>query len=322
MPITKHKLHYVDNGAGWALELKQCDPPKHVVKKRRPVVIVPGYGMNSFIFGYHPQGLSMEDYFTKHGLEVWSLNLRNQGGSRWEGGSWEYSLKDLGAVDLKAALQFIANESRSEAGKVDVIGCSLGGTIAFIHAACVPRNHLGSIVAIGSPLRWEQVHPIMRLGFAIPAIAGLIPVNGAKDLLRVLKPFVINSPLLKLYLHKDIVDLSDSDTLLKTVEDPSRFINKEIAQWIRSKDLIFNGINLTEEFHKVTNPLLCVIANSDGIVPPMTAMSPLEVAASKVKDTLVVGTEEFHFAHADLFISNHSQKMVFKPIADWLLARY
>lgn len=320
MSQAEHSLHYVSNNDGWILELKQCRLPKVVHKDRNPVIIIPGYGMNSFIFGYHPRGLSMEGYLTRRGFEVWSVNLREQGGARCEGGeSRRYSLKDLGTVDLKAAIEFIVNTSRSKTGKVDLIGCSLGGTLAFIYTALIPKNHTGSIVAIGSPLRWEEVHPLVKLAFSSPRIAGLIPIRKTKALLKLLAPLIINSSLLKVYLHKEMVDTRHMELFFETVEDPNRFINREIAEWVSRKDLVFDGKNLTHEFRKVKNPILCVLSNGDGIVPPLTALSAHEVSGSKIKETLLIGTEELRFAHADLFISHQAHEMVFRPIANWLL---
>ncbi len=285
-------------------------------------MIIPGYGMNSFIFGYHPNGLSMESYLTRCGFEVWSVNLRGQGGSKWRGGSRRYGLGKRAVEDLKAAVNFVAKTSQSETNKVDLIGCSLGGTIAYIYTALVKRNKTGAIVGMGSPLRWDKVHPLLRLAFASPHLLERIPVRGTRQLLKKFFPKIINSPLAKLYLHPDMVDLSDPDSLIKTIENPSRHINREIAEWIRNKDLCIDGTNVTQAFRKVKNPILCVLANSDGIVPPLTALSALEIASSAVKETLVVGDDKRHFAHADLFISNHSHDMVFKPVADWLLAQY
>ena len=47
----------VDNHAGWRLGLTRFVPEGTPVG--RPVVVIPGYGMNSFIFRYHPTGPSM-----------------------------------------------------------------------------------------------------------------------------------------------------------------------------------------------------------------------------------------------------------------------
>lgn len=319
MTLTEHILHYVDNGDGWKLELKQCRPPKKTNKKRNPVAFIPGYGMNNFIFGYHPRGPSMEDYFTNHGFEVWSVNLRRQGGSQCFGGTDRLSLKSLAMNDLSAALKHIVASSRSETGKVDLIGCSLGGSLSFIYAALIPRNHAGALVAMGAPLRWEEVHPLVRIFFASPRLIGLIPMARTKRLLKRLPTVLLESRLLRLYLHKEIVDLTNKDRLLETVEDPCRHLNREIAEWIQNKDMIIDGRNVSECFKRVKNPLLCVVANADGIVPAMTALSAEELSGSKIKSTLVVGTDKLRFAHADLFVSNYSHDLVFKPTAEWLL---
>lgn len=319
MSLAHHKIHYVPNGAGWELELKQCRPPKNPNRRRNPVAIIPGYGMNSFIFGYHPRGLSLEEYFRERGFEVWSVNLRDQGGSRRKGGMHKYGLWDLGAVDLDAAVDYISQKSESRTGKVDLIGCSLGGTIAFVYAALIPKNRAGSLVAIGAPLKWEKVHPLLKIAFYSPRLVGLIRFSKTRQLAKLIFPLVVHSRLLKIYIHKEIVDLRHKNILLETVEDPNPYLNREIAHWIKTKDLVLDGQNLTEEFHKFKNPLLCVLANADGIVPPLTALSAHEVAGSKIKETILVGTDHLRFAHADLFVSNYAHEMVFHPIANWLL---
>ncbi|MGK5086488.1 hypothetical protein WDW86_02925 [Bdellovibrionota bacterium FG-2] len=44
--------HFVSNEDGWHLCLHQSWDEKRIVKGRRPVLIVPGYGMNSYIFSH------------------------------------------------------------------------------------------------------------------------------------------------------------------------------------------------------------------------------------------------------------------------------
>src|SRR5688572_25539339 len=78
--------HRVPNGDGWDLSLFQTWDAATLVPGRNPVVIVPGYGMNSFIFSYHPRGLSLEAWLVREGFEVWRADLRAQGGSVSTGG--------------------------------------------------------------------------------------------------------------------------------------------------------------------------------------------------------------------------------------------
>src|SRR5689334_3666131 len=151
--------HFVPNDDGWHLSLFQSWDEERLVPGRRPVLIVPGYGMNSFIFSYHPHGHSLESYLVQAGFEVWRVDLRAQGKSVSVGGSDAFGLEDLAVTDLGAAIRAALGRSRTGADRVDIIGASLGGTIVFLHAALQKDNHLGSIVAMGSPVRWVDIHP-------------------------------------------------------------------------------------------------------------------------------------------------------------------
>jgi hypothetical protein len=102
------------------------------------------------------------------------------------------------------------------------------------------------------------------------------------------------------------------------VEDPNRTINRQIAEWIRHRDLTLRETNISEALHSVTRPLLCVYANGDGIVPRDTATFPYYQIGSTRKALLEVGTGEIAMAHADLFVSRESHNRVFAPVASWL----
>lgn len=310
---------HVSNGEGWALELKRVYDPDKLNVRRHPLLIVPGYGMNAFIFGYHPSGASMEQFFAELGLEVWSANFRNQGGSQCQGGKRSYSLTDVALTDLGCAMDFISEKSLARGEKIDAIGCSLGGTFLFIHLALRRVNKLGALVAIGAPLRWEKINPIMGAAFGCPTLVGLIPMKNIRSLTHLLFPLLLRAPsLLKIYLNRDIVDTSNYKEMLKTVDDPNRLMNKEIAQWIKEKDLLIDNVNVTEAVSRAKNPLLCVIANGDGIVPETTAASIFHAIGSDTKEILNVGTSQIVLAHADLFISRYAQSWVFDPIGQWL----
>ncbi len=76
--------------------------------------------------------------------------------------------------------------------------------------------------------------------------------------------------------------------------------------------------NVTHAVASLTNPLLCVVAMGDGIVPPETASAPHRLTSARAKRVIEVGDASTHIAHADLFISNDAHRMVFDPVAQWL----
>ncbi len=318
------RTHYISNHKGWELELRQCYDPHRVNKSLRPLMIVPGYGMNAFIFSFHPTGASMEAAWAAKGFDVWSVNLRGQGGSRRKGGSRNYDLANVVMEDLPAAIDAILKRTVSECkDMVDGVGASLGGTFLYAYLALADEPKIGSLVAIGAPLRWEKIIPALRAAFGLPEVIGRIPFYGTQRLARTLFPVIVKAPfLLRVYLHPELVDMNSLTEITKSIEDPVPGVNRQIAYWMRHKDLVLRGRNVTQEIRKRKNPLLCVIASSDGIVPRETALSGFYALGGDVKEVLEVGDKSQHYAHADLFISKHADRQVFMPIAKWLLKQY
>jgi pimeloyl-ACP methyl ester carboxylesterase len=328
--MIEKAVHYVPNRDGWELALRRRVDPERLDKRRRPVAIVPGYGMNSHIFGYHPKGLSLEEYVASRGFEVWSIDMRRQGLSRpLDGGGrcrkTKFGLKELATVDLAEALDYISENTSTDGrgGKVDCIGCSLAGSIVSIYIVLNSGHKIDSFIALGAPLRWVEVPLFVRVAFGSPAIIGSIPFVKSRELAGFFLPKLIKVPhLLDIYIHGSHTDMTHVEEVVKTVEDPVPRINREIAVWVKQRDLIVDGVNICEGMRRFTGPLLCVVANADGIVPPRTALSLLDLAGSKVKDHFTVGTDEFPFAHADLYVSDHAGEMHFRPVADWMEKQY
>ena len=311
----------VPNGDGWHLSLNQSFDPARLLPRRRPVLIVPGYGMNSFIYSYHPNGPSLEGFLAAAGLEVWRADLRGQGDSVRAGGGDRFGLADLALTDLGKLVEAVLAHTRTGASRVDLLGGSLGGTLMFLHAVLKADHRLGALVCVGTPVRWVEAHPALRLAFASPRLAGLVPFHGSRRLASLALPLVtrLAPSLLSLYLNPQITDVGAAREMVRTVEDPNRFVNREIARWVCARDLVVAGRNLSEELRGLENPLLCLLARGDGIVPPRTAAFAFHQAGSKAKRLVEVGSAALPMAHADLFVSRESQRQVFAPIRDFLL---
>ncbi len=317
--ITHHEARTDD---GWALSLRHtvahAPDPLARVGAPRPVLIVPGYGMNSHIFGVHPRGRSLEAHLAWRGLDVWSVDLRAQGRSRRVGPTVSsFGLTELALVDVDTALKAV--RALTGHAHVDVIGASLGATLMLAHAAVNRDPGLGALVSYGGPLRWESVHPALSLVSLAPDLVGRVPFRGTRALARVALPVLAKVPsVLGVYLNPAITDLSRVDELVATVEDPVPQVNREIAAWIRDRDLTLRGVNVTQGVGALANPLLCVVAMGDGIVPPETARSAYRASRASRRELLEVGDARTRIAHADLFISNGVQSTVFDPVARWL----
>ena len=312
-----------DNRDGWDLSLRRTvarrPRPLGDEAPRRPVLIVPGYGMNSFIFGFHPSGRSLEHHLAWRGFEVWSVDFRAQGRSRSTGGAMTgWGLEALATIDTAAAVSHVLARSATGASQVDLIGCSLGTSIMLAHAVLGDRDRLGSLVAFGGPLRWAAVHPLVSAAFRSPRLAAAIPFRGTRRLAGLALPLLMKTPLISIYLNPQSSDMSRWREMIATVEDPIPQINGEIARWILDRDLTVRGTNLTRAVGDLGNPLLCVVARQDGIVPVETARSPFVHSGAAVKAMLEVGDAALPHAHADLFLSREAESRVFEPTARWL----
>lgn len=314
--------HFANTPDGWHLQLKRTLCPSRFAGGH-PLLIIPGYGMNAFIFGFHPKGTSMERCLAEAGLEVWSMNLRNTGRSRpIERHARPPSLRAYAELDLRTALDAVAIRSESRTGKAFVIGASLGGSIAYAHLALCPQHRIAGVITVGAPLRWVGIHPALRTAFRSAWLAGKLSFRGTRRMARVAMPIAARVPkVLGLYMNTAHVDLSQSSTMLNTVEDPVARVNKDIARWVKNRDMVLRGINITEAMAATSQPLLLVMSNRDGIVPDEAVLSARRAWGASDVEVLKVGTEADWYAHADLFVADDAPRLVFDPIARWVADR-
>ncbi|MEZ4220551.1 MAG: alpha/beta fold hydrolase [Polyangiaceae bacterium] len=312
---------YWPKAGDWTLDVRRYQEPDRVDRTLRPILLIPGYCMNTTPLTFHPSGPSLIEFLTERGFEVWTANLRGQGDSHSKRNANSSGFRDLALVDLPTALSQVRAATESERDRVDLIGCSLGGTYIYAYLAHHPQTpDVGSVVGMGAPLRWPEPHALLRTLFASPAFASRLRVSGTRRMAALALPLARRFPkMLSMYMNTEIVDLSGLDTLLATVEDPIAKLNGEIARWVQSQELVVSGVKVREALRGVRRPYLCIAANRDGIVPLQSAQSAVDAFADS--EALVVGDDETWFAHADLFVSRPAQERVFTPLARWLKSR-
>lgn len=314
--------HYVRTPDGWSLHLRRTVSPEHFQANTQPLLVVPGYGMNNFIFGYHPRDTSMERCLAEGGFEVWSFNLRGHGDSQPTGKrAGPITLKAYATQDVPALVNHVLGATRTTASSLVLIGASLGGTVAYLYLALTDNAPVSALITMGSPLRWSEVHPLVKAVFASPRLAGAVTIKGSRRLLQGLLPALRKAPsLLGIYMNTATIDMQHIRELTRTVEDPLPSINRELAIWLATRDLIIDGVNLTSAVGHVMLPLLVVLANRDGVVPPATTLSATAAWGGPV-EVLQVGDERNWYAHANLFIANDAKQLVFEPMIAWLRSR-
>jgi len=319
LSIERSEL-WAETPDGWSLHVVRTRDASITDRATRPLLIVPGYGMNAFIFGFHPRGTSLQAHLAGAGIDVWTANLRAQGASRPSRSSAPGPTMARYADDVGSVLDLVAKSTGID--RIDVLGASLGGSITFAHLAMRPDHRVASVIAVGSPLRWEDVPLLLRVPFASRRIAGALRVSGTRRMAEALLPLARRAPsLLGMYMNAAHVDLDSASELVRTVEDPHPAVNRDIASWMKSRDLVVDGINVTDALIAQKGPLLVVLANRDGIVPERVASSAARALGGEAT-MLRVGTDDDWYAHADLFVGNEAPAKVFDPIARWLRSKH
>jgi pimeloyl-ACP methyl ester carboxylesterase len=313
---------YVENKNGWRLHMRRAPAPPTLAEggvAPRPALLVPGYGMNSFIFGFHPRGPSLMEHLASRGIDAYTIDLRGQGESARVGGSESYGLAEMSIADVGAGIAAVRERTGSE--RIDLIGCSLGCALAFAHIACVPDAPIGSIVSLAGVVTWKKVHPLVKAAFFSPELAARVPFKNTRKTVRTLLPILsrVTPKLLGIYINAKSTDLSYADEMVKTVEDPVPQINREIAEWMKRKDLVVRGVNVSRALRDMKHPFLCVAGDGDGVVPKETCAATYEAIGSSLKEMLVVGGHEDPIAHGDLFLCNGAQERVYEPVAAFLI---
>jgi pimeloyl-ACP methyl ester carboxylesterase len=298
--------------------LSQRHPTRNLAST--PVLVIPGYGMNSRIFSFHPQGTSLVQTLAEAGLDPWTVDMRGQGVGR--GNRDAYGIAELAWEDLPRAVEQVLRVTKS--AKIDIIGCSLGAAITFTYLARFQKSApIGKVVSMAGLVTWVDIHPLLRAAAISPRLAALVPVRGVRSTAKIALPLLARySPaLLALYLHTKTSDLSCRDEMLKTVENPTPALNREIAEWIHRRELIVGGVNVSRSLGAMTLPFLCVIARQDGIVPEGTARALYSAVGSTKRELLEVGTDDNPVAHADLFVGRGMREQAFQPVAHFLSDR-
>ncbi len=301
---------------GWRLRLQRLRVPGLPEAPREPVLLVHGYGMNSWVFHEHPTGPSLMEHLARAGLDPWSVDLRGTRSSVAPRPGAPVRLADQAFLDVPTALDLIA--SRSRVDRVSAIGCSLGGALLYAYAGAMDHR-LDRIVTMGSPLVFQDPSWLLRLAGALPGPVARVPVRGTRHLARLALPAAVRfaPSLLSVYLNPANVDLRAPGRLLETVENPHPDVSSQLTRWIREGHLVLDGHHVTEGLGGVHTPLLVVYGDGDGVCPPAAAAAAVAATAGPAAAHRVALPGR-PVSHVDLFVGRDTETAVFPAVSGFL----
>lgn len=301
---------------GWTLLLRRGVRAGAASQPRRgpPVLLVPGFAMNTSIFAWHPTGPSFLEHLLDAGFDPWTVDLRGSSTSRV--GKRAAALQDMAFVDIPATLDHIAQVTGYD--RVHAIGCSLGGALLYAHVGR-DAHRIDRLATMGSPLVWQDRTLVLEVFSRLGPLLSRVPVVGSRPAARLALPVLrlLLPDLLGFYLNPRITDTRDSRRLSDTVDDPVPAVSHHLSQWIKGGHLELDGHHVTDGLASFDRPLLVVYAEGDGVVPPQVARSVATCVRGPV-ELLKVDDADHRVSHVDIFLADFVHDRVYDPIAAWL----
>ena len=311
----------------------QDDAPLAMVRKRRAVagkpvatrgavLLVHGYGQNRYV--WHLPSRSFGNYLAAAGYDVFNLDLRGHGRSRYLGA---HPPKDLTAYvreDIPAAIDEVLALSGHD--RAFMIGHSLGGLISY--AAAPSLDAVAGVVTLGSPYHFTRGSRFLSLvGSVMLALDrtlnlgdASLPLQDAGELMRLARVFV-ESPLFPLpvrgYAPQSMEPRVLGQHMSLAMDRGSIAVMRNM--FLRAAEARASGHRLgvlygfAAAFEKMDRPLLVIAGSEDGLAPPEAVRPAYERSSSSDKTYRV-----FPRGHIDLLVARDAPQTIWPLIQNWL----
>ena len=294
------------------------------IKYRTPYLIVPWLGISRpYVLDLLP-GNSMIEYLTNQGHDVFLLD--------W--GEIAAEDKDLGFEQAVFNLLPRAVDRALEAvngQKITLNGICLGGTLSATYLATHPDAPVENFVAIVAPINFEE-GGMFRVWlderyFPADLIVehyGVLPANLMGAGFKMLRPTLDAQALSGLWANVNRPGYVDNYKAMNRwasdfIGMPGRFFG-QLSKQMYGKNQLVNGEFVLNgrrvDLSQIRQPLLCVAASQDFIVPAPAARGLMDVVSSEDKEFM-----ELPGGHISVFSGRQANQTLWPKIDEWVAAR-
>lgn len=325
------KFHPVTKD-GWKLTIEHFPPAPGAPRRKYPVLFAHGMIANRKYLKLNEES-SVVNLLRKAGYDVWLMDYRGREdagspGYFWGEHTYTYSVDDYIKYDMDRGLKFVLKKTGAE--KVNWLGHSTGGIIAYARLGTTDENRIANLVTFGSPgmfiplnksyYRWYRLRGGMAV---IPVVAGtpfarIDAYTGIPVVPHHIPEMLYNTenthPAMARKLHA-----LGTNNLSKPVA--RQFLNSLRKGRMLSKD---GKTDYSASVKNIQVPMLLIAGRVDNMVDPMTVKYVYDEAASDDKTYLVFGRNQGHrhdYGHTDLLIGPEAATEVLPPVIQWLNAR-
>ncbi len=320
--------------------------PRHKSPGLYPVFCIPGLAETRFVLD-QALGNSFVDYLALNGFDVYMIELRGHGRSRFTKERYDWNVQTFLKYDIPAALNRVLEESGHD--KVMWVGHSMGGMLLLaymIHAGLAVDSELfdpslvRAGILVGSPIVFNQPSLIaMALLYRATALQRLpfIPTSVLANMLSVLG-MVLDSPLTYHFWNYRNMEHKNKILYLKDgIDNISQGVMRDFAEYILKGDFSSSDgkINYRENLYLMKTALLIITGAADPLATPQSAEAIYDNISSTDKEMRIFGTkglmkrggqsikmkDRVDYGHVDLTLGINSKEDIWPYMLNWLRKR-
>ncbi|NLY92423.1 MAG: alpha/beta hydrolase [Myxococcales bacterium] len=296
-------------------------PPPH--ESKGTLLLVHGFAQNRYT--WHLERRSFSAYLAAEGWDVFQVDLRGHGRSRWFSESRPRTVDEYVQEDIPLVLREALRLSGQERGFL--IGHSMGGMIAYAAAAPL-REKLRGLVSIGSPFNFGLGNTFLR---NLARVLATVRFTGVFDRNPLLPTHLVGRHLLDRL--RPALDLPFWPGAVQGWRPGSmepevlhEFLGKSFeATSVQILFDIFSGadrvslarsagrVDYGVAFEALDLPLLVIAGTADSLAPPDSVKEAYLKSGSTDKTY-----REFPAGHIDLVLGREAPTTVWPLVRDWL----
>jgi polyhydroxyalkanoate synthase len=287
---------------------------------RTPILIVYAWINRPYVLDLRPE-ISVVKKYLEAGFDTYIID-------------WGYPTAVDRYLDLDDYVDFLDKsieliKRRTATHSVNIHGYCLGGTLSAVYAAMRPSN-VKNLLLQAAPIDFHTDNPLVLWSRALDPqkIEGAFGVASG-DLMNV--AFLLADPVnLIMAKYEGFLNRLDSDAetanflsmdqwVFDSPAIPGATFRQYVTDWYHHNLLTkgeFEALGERVDLHKITAPLLVLVAQHDHIVPPSAQKAILGIASSQDK-----AAYEMSKGHIGITTSRDAHKEFWPGVLAWLEKR-
>lgn len=337
--------HSTTTNDGWDIVLENFKPLNGAPKRKYPVILCHGLIGNRHYFKIREEE-SIVYRLRAEGYDVWLLDLRNREDNQVKASLFfgknkykEITVDTYANEDAEKAISYVLEKTKSE--KVNWIGHSMGGLLAYMRLGFSDETRIANLVTIASPLYFnkpftKKINSLDNYGFLVNSdlMNSLQPVVPTGSLSRFNGYFRIGRieiplPFSRLFYYEENSTLQDVLRLKRySTNNESSKVMRQFSDSLREGEFssFKKGTNYTTGLDSIKIPTYLIGGRRDHLASPYSIRKTYEQLGTKStdKEMMIAGRAEGHsedYGHVDLIIGKNVDTDINIPITKWLNKR-